>query len=235
LTRTLRSLIIFSLLPFLFFLFLQTTSVSAQTTGISLVQHVSRDAGSTTSAALAFNATTSARNFIAVLIRAGMSGQTFTVTDSSGNPFHQAVGFDVTFDTPNGHTLGIFYAEDIKGGADTVTVSMTKTGTLRFTILEYSGIATASSLEGAVAAQGTSAAPNSGSVPTTSKGDLLLGAITTANPANFGAASGYTIEEQVPASSSKLIAEDQLQASAGNASASAPLGAADTWAAAIVA
>src|SRR5207253_2097224 len=104
-------------------------------------------------------------------------------------------------------------------------------------ILEYSGVALANSMDGTAAtAQGISASPNSGNLTTTASGDLLLGAILTGNPASFTAGSGYTVEEAVPAKpNTKLIAEDQIQLAAGTASASALLGASDSWSAALAA
>jgi hypothetical protein len=59
---------------------------------------------------------------------------------------------------------------------------------------------------------------------------LLLGAVATTNPASFTAGSGYTIEEFVGVEpGTKLIAEDQIQASAGSASATASLAGSDAW------
>src|SRR6266436_9324255 len=131
--------------------------------GIALVQHASKDAGTTSSASLAFGSNNTAGNWVGVCIRAGVSGQTFTVTDSKGNTYNQAIQFN---ETSNGNTLGIFYAENIAGGANTVTVSDTTSSALRFAIFEYSGIAKAGSLDGTATAQGTSTSPNSGSVTT---------------------------------------------------------------------
>src|SRR5207244_9978454 len=129
----------------------------------TLVQHTSKDAGTTTSSSLAFNLNNTTGNWIAVVIRAGRSGQVFTVTDSRRNTYHQAVQFNVTVDGPNGDTLGIFYAENIAGGANTITVSDTVAGTWRFAVVAYSGVALADSLDGnAVAAHGISASQNRG-------------------------------------------------------------------------
>jgi hypothetical protein len=187
---------------------------------IALTQHTSRDAGTTTAASLAFATSNTAGNLIAVAIRAGASGETFTVSDSNGNSYRPAIRLEVTVDTPAGDTLGIFYAENIRSGANTITVADTIAATLRFAILEFAGIASANSLDVAVAAQGTSTAPNSGNAFTTTSGDLLLGAIVTANPASVSAGSGYTLEERVPSSSNtKLITEDTVQLTAGTASA----------------
>src|SRR6266403_1255446 len=205
-------------------------TVLPATPGIALVQRASQDAGTTTTASVAFNVANTAGNFIAVCIRAGRSGQVFTVRDSNGNAYRQGVQFNVTADAPNGDTLGIFYAENVNGGANTITVSDTILATLRFAILEYSGIATANSLDATAAGQGTSASPNSANAVTTWNGELLLGAILSANPATFTAGSGFAIEASVPApQSTKLIVEDRIQTAAGTVAASAILGAPDSW------
>src|SRR5256886_11037124 len=105
------------------------TNLAPTIGGTTLVQHTSKDAGTTTSSSLAFNLNNTTGNWIAVVIRAGRSGQVFTVTDSRRNTYHQAVQFNVTVDGPNGDTLGIFYAENIAGGGNTITVSDTISGT----------------------------------------------------------------------------------------------------------
>jgi hypothetical protein len=211
-------------------------NVTSSGGGIGIAQHTSTDAGVTTSASLTFQTSNQAGNWIGVCIRAGRSGQVFTVTDANGNVYHRAVQFNVSLDAPGGDTLGIFYAENIFGGLNTVTVSDTISGTLRFAILEYTGVALVNSLDNAVSAQGHSTSPDSGNLVTTANGDLLLGAILTANPAVFTAGSGYTLEETAPAEpGTKLIAEDQIQAAAANAAATATLGGADDWAAGVAA
>jgi hypothetical protein len=214
-------------------LLMLSTSSRATGAGIALVQDTNKDAGTTTSAKLAFNSNNTAGNWIGVCVRAGEAGETFTVSDSTGNTYHQAIQINQTGD---GDTLAIFYAEDIKGGANTIEVSDTTSGTLRFAILEYSGVATSGSLNVAAAAQGSSASPNSGSATTTANGDLLLGAIMTSDAETFTAGSGYTTEESVPAEpNTKLIAEGHTQTTAGATSASASLGASDFWAGALAA
>jgi len=204
---------------------------------IALVQHSSKDAGASSSSSLAFNSTNTAGNWIAVVARAGKSGQIFTVSDSLHNTYRTAAQLNVTVDTPNGDTLGVFYAENIAGGANTITVADSISGnTLRFAIFEYSGVAQTNSLDAVIAAQGTNTSPNSGSATTSMNGDLLLGAAMTAGPAAYTAGPSYKIEESVPAEpNTKLIAEDQIQAIAGITSASATLGATDHWGAALAA
>jgi hypothetical protein len=211
-------------------------TVGSAQTSITLVQHTNKDAGITTSSSLAFPAANTAGNWIGVAIRAGRANQVFTITDSRGNTYRKAVQFNVTFDAPNGDTTAIYYAENISGGANTVTVFDTISGTLRFAIFEYSGVAAANSLDGTAASQGNGASVNSGNAATTGNGDLLFAAIMTANAGGFTAGTGYTIEERVPtAPNTKLIAEDQTQAAAGTASASATLAASDVWGALLAA
>ena len=205
----------------------------------TLVQHASKDAGTTQSASLAFPLNNTAGNWIGVVIRAGHSGQVFTVFDARGNNYRQAVVFSQTLDTPNGDTFAIFYAENISGGANSVTISESlSNSTLRFAILEYSGMAVANSLEaqGVTAAQGTGTSASSGNIVTTAAGDLLLGAVMTGSGTTYTSGSGFRIEEQVPtAPNTKLIAEDQVQGTAGSVAASATFAASVSWGAAVAA
>ena len=205
--------------------------------GISLVQHVGKDAGITASSTLAFSSNNTAGNWIAVCIRAGRSGQILTVNDSRGNSYHQAVLFNMTVDAPNGETLGVFYAENIAGGANTITVNESINGnTLRFAILEYSGVALTNSLDVTAAAQGVSGTASSGTPVPVLGGDLLLGAITTSDPAVFTPGTNYVIRDAIPgASNAKLVTEDQIQSTAGTASAAATLSVSDKWGAALAA
>src|SRR5205814_1355182 len=82
-------------------------------------------AGTPPSSSLALTAANTAGNWIGVAIRAGSSNQVFTITDSRGNTYRQAGQFNVTLDPPNGDTVAIYYAENIGGGANTVTIANT--------------------------------------------------------------------------------------------------------------
>jgi fibronectin type 3 domain-containing protein len=198
---------------------------------IALVQHTSKDAGTTTSASLAFNANTTAGNWIAVIVRAGKTGQTIGVTDDHGNVYRSAVQLNETSD---GTTLAIFCAENIAGGAATVTVTDSISGgTLRFALLEYAGIALTNSPDGSAGSQGTSASPSSGSATTIAAGDLVIGVLSAANSQTFTGGNGWTIEERVPASGTKLAIEDQVKSAAGSVSATGTLSSTDAWAAVV--
>jgi len=201
------------------------------------MQHASKDAGATNSSSLAFPGSNTSGNWIGVVIRAGHSGQVFTVSDTLGNIYRQAVLFNQTLDTPNGDTLAIFYAENITGGANTVTVSDSiANNTLRFALLEYSGLAASNSLDVTAAAQGSGTLASSGNATTTAAGDLLLGALMTGSGQTYVAGSGFVVEERVPAApNTKLMVEDRIQATAGGAAATATLSTNASWGSAVAA
>src|SRR5690242_3136376 len=84
----------------------------AQAAGITLIQHVGKDAGTTTTSTLAFASPNTAGNFIAVVIRGGLSNsQVFSVSDSNSNTYKKAaqIGF-----SGSAVTSAIYYAENIK-------------------------------------------------------------------------------------------------------------------------
>jgi hypothetical protein len=202
-------------------------SSGSGTSTLALVQHASKDAGTSSSTTLAFASSNAGGNWIAVAVRAGSTGEAFTVSDSRANTYRKAVQLNETVD---GTSLAIYYAENIAGGANTVSVSDNISGTLRLAIFEYSGVATANSLDISGSAHGSGGSPSSGNVTTTASGDLLLGAFTTGDPETFTAGGGYTLKESVPAApSTKLMVEDQVQGAAGTASVNATLGGTDNW------
>ena len=87
----------------------------AQAAGIALVQHIGKDAGTTTTSTLAFPSANTAGNFIAIVIRGGLSNsQVFTVKDSNANIYKQA---NQIGSSGSAVTSAIYYAENIVGGA----------------------------------------------------------------------------------------------------------------------
>src|SRR5262249_39709272 len=154
----------------LLFLFLSDPVEAA----VSLVQRVGKETGNVSSTTLAFGSNNSAGNLIAVVIRSGRSGETITVKDSRSNSYRLAGSLNVTLDTPQGDPLAVYYAESISAGANTVTITQSQPASLRFEILEYSGLASSSSLDAVVSQQGASNSATSGSLTTTRNGDLLL-------------------------------------------------------------
>src|SRR5437867_5522358 len=168
----------------------------AQAAGITLVQHIGKDAGTTITSTLAFASPNTAGNFIAVVIRGGLSNsQVFTVSDSNTNTYKKAVQIG---SSGSAVTSAVFYAENIRAGTNTITVTMTVSGPLRLAVLEYSGVAASNSLDVTAASSATSTSPNSGSLTTTANGDLLLGEVATADSSTFTGGVGFTVRDFVP-------------------------------------
>jgi len=203
------------------------TQAGSGTSAIKLVQSIGKDAGTTASSSLAFSSANTAGNLIVVGIRGGRPGQVFTVTDTRGNAYRQAISISRTTD----HTLALFYAQNVAGGANSVIVSESIAGqTLRFSIMEYSGVAATNALDATAALEGANASPSTGNATTSANGELLLAFVSTSDPRVFTQGSGYTLRGFVPAEpSTKLVAEDRIQLSAGTASATATINSADTW------
>jgi uncharacterized repeat protein (TIGR01451 family) len=204
-----------------------TITPSTGTVPITPAQHAGKDAGTTSSSTLAFPAANTAGNWIGVIIRAAQTGQVFTVSDTRNNTYRRAVQYNETVDRT---TLAIFYAENIAGGANTVTVSDSLGGTLRFAIVEYAGVALTNSLDVTTAAQGTGTAMSSGTMTTTANNDLVLGLLSTADAATFTAGAGFVIQERVPAApNSKLAVEDRIQPTAGAIAATGTASVSNNW------
>jgi hypothetical protein len=203
------------------------TNSAPSATPIKLIQHAKVDSMiNVSTVSLSFTSPNTAGNWIGVAIFGAQSAtHTFTVTDTNGNVYRKALTFGHTSEMV---TLGIYYAENVKGGANTIKIVPDKSGYLRASILEYSGIATANSLDVTAVAQGTSISPNSGTLTTTANGDLLFGAATTADAA-VTAGTGYTLEELVPLNGTRLTVEDRIQTNAGPASSTLTLGASKDW------
>ena len=200
---------------------------SGTPTMIALVQHAGKDAGTTTSSSLAFGSNNTAGNWIGVAIRAAKTGQVFTVTDTRGNTYRKAIQFNETSDQTS---LALYYAENIAGGANTVTVADTLTGaSLRFAIFDNSGVASTNSLDVTSGAQGVSGQLNSGSATTTSNGDLVLGVAATANSATVTPGTGFVMQERVPVTGMRLAVEDRRQTAAGPTAATMTFTASETW------
>jgi hypothetical protein len=198
---------------------------------ITLTQHANINT-SGTSAAVAFPSNNVAGNFIAVAVRAFLINQTITVSDSRGNVYQQAVKFNNNADD----TVALYYAQNIVAGANTVTVAVGASATIRFAVLEYAGVAASNALDVTATSTLSGVSPTSGTATTTASGDLLIGVFSAGGDATFTAGSGYTIREAVPAApATRAMVEDKIQTAAGPDSATAALGASDSWGAGLAA
>jgi hypothetical protein len=186
--------------------------------GITLVQTATVNSGiNVSSITVTFNAANTAGNWIGVAIYGGQgTAHPFTVTDSTGNNYQHAL---TQANTVGDATMGVYYAESIKAGRNTIKILPDHPGYLRVVVLEYAGVATSNSLDGTASAENTGL-PNSGTINTTADGDLLLGVEITGDANSVTAGVGYKIEDQVPGlPGTKLTVEDEIQKTAGPAAA----------------
>jgi len=143
-----------------------------------------------------------------------------SIQDSAGNTYSLAIG------PTTGTSLrqSIYYASNIKGGSNTVTVTFNQaTAFPDIRILEYRGVTTVDVVAGA---SGSSTTANSGSATTTAANELIVGANTVATLTS-GPGSGFTT--RIITSPDGDIAEDRVVASVGSYSATAPLSSAGPW------
>jgi hypothetical protein len=150
-----------------------------------------------------------------------------SLTDSSGNTYHLAVGPTVISGTAS---QAIYYAASIVGaaaGANTVSVSFTSAAVYPdVRVLEYSGIATTSPLDVVAAASGNSSLSSSGAVTTTNANDLIIGA-NVVYTTTTGPGAGFT--NRVITVPDSDIAEDRIVSVTGSYTATAPLSPPAAW------
>ncbi len=173
-----------------------------------------------------FPSNTTAGDLIVVAVSWDTSGGAQpSISDSAGNTYFLATTGN---NTACQQGLAIFYAPNIKGGADKVTLGLNVSASyLRLNIQEYAGVATANAVE--VTAQnidtaGTSAANGvtSRSVVTTAGGDLIFGAVIGDSGNNTTVTAGTKFTRRVVAhngADDPLASEDLIQSTAGSAAA----------------
>jgi hypothetical protein len=143
-----------------------------------------------------------------------------SVKDSAGNNYSLAIGPT----SGTGLRQSIYYAANIVGGANTVTVTFSQGAAAPdIRILEYRGVTT---LDVTAGASGSGAAANSGSATTTSANELIFGANTVAT-GNKTVGSGFT--KRIITSLDDDLAEDKMVTAAGSNSATATLTASGPW------
>ena len=190
---------------------------------ISLVQHANKDT-SGASTTLAYTSNVSANNLLVVVVRSGNdSGSTITVTDSIGNTWtkcalNMVVGVGST---------QLSYAVASSSAADTVTVTLNSSATMRMAIYEYSGTAATSPLDTqANAATGSSTAPASASFTPTANNELVIAFAATNSGDSYSAGTNYTLEDNP---GSKLGVEIWVQGTAAATTGNFTLSPSDSW------
>jgi len=183
------------------FVQVKAATPSAPSASVAVTYPLAQTAGNLNVVAVGWNDTTSTVS---------------TISDSRGNIYTLAIGPT----TGTGLRQSIYYAKNIAGGSNTVTVTFNQAATfVDVRALEYSGLDTANPLDVAAGAAGTGTLASSGAVTTTSANELIFGAGMTRTHFT-GAGSGFI--SRIITNPDADIAEDQTVSSTGSYNATAP-------------
>jgi PKD repeat protein len=168
-----------------------TVATNSGTPPVALVQKASSITTGAASINTAFPSGVTSGDLIAVGVSGWPNAGTITVTDSLANVYTRAASVQLT--SGNSFTA-LFYAKNIKGGADTVTVAGAASGTqLSMVIAEFSGLDPVSPLDASAGASGSGNAPSSGNMTPTTAGDLVIGSNTHDATTVTTAGSGFSM------------------------------------------
>ncbi|HXY20406.1 MAG TPA: Ig-like domain-containing protein, partial [Gemmatimonadales bacterium] len=179
---------------------------SATTSGVTYARG-SATSGSGTSVSLLLSSTTSAGDL--VVVGFDFPSVNFaSISDNQGNTFTE-VGTEIA--TPGGAKTRLYYARNIKGGSETVTVTLSGSSSyLEVYALEYQGADTANPLDVTAEGKGSSGSVTSGAAVTTTANDLVFGFCIGDNSCTAG--SGFTARSTYNSN----LAEDRVAATAGS-------------------
>jgi hypothetical protein len=158
---------------------------------INLIQKSSNITSSAQSLAAAFPVNVTTGNLIVVSVSGWPNLPASTaVTDSLGNSYSIAG----TVLTSQGAYSAIYYAKNVKGGADTVTVNTVKSGgQISMAVAEFSGADTTSPLDKTAGTVGSGNTPSSGMMTPSMSGELVIGSGTHNGNTVTTAGSGFTM------------------------------------------
>jgi len=168
------------------------TALPPPPSGISYVQGNSATATSGSSITIAYTNGQIAGDLNVVAVMTGDTTSSISsVTDSNSNTYTRAVGPT----TITGLQQSIYYAKNIHGGSNTVTVKFTQTASYpNVNVTEYNGLDTSNPLDVSAAASGSGTGASSGSATTTSVNELIVGA---GNPSGLFTAPGAGFSNRI--------------------------------------
>ncbi len=184
-----------------------TLTISTVVT-VSSVQVVAAAApGSASTLSLSFAQNTVAGDLILVAFDYDTNATPSSVTDSQGNVF-TPIGNQLT--SPGGARSRVYYAKNIKGGADRVTVNLSaNSGWLELYLSEYTGVDQTNPVDAQAGASGGAGAVTSGNGTTTVAGDVIYGYCVADWACTAG--SGFITRSNLNAN----LIEDELAGNAG--------------------
>jgi hypothetical protein len=136
---------------------------------------------------LNFNSDNIAGNLLVLVIEGG-GGDILSIKDSRGNVYHDAV------DLGTGNGLSLWYAYNIAGGTNAVTIHFSSSNFWAVQVCEYSGIvSTSDPLDQVATGTGTGTSYNSGSKTLATRNELIIGATACTGDGCLAATGGFTI------------------------------------------
>ncbi len=184
------------------------------TSAIAYVQSAQGFSGSTivSTQSASFPAANTAGDLIVVWTRWGIVGPNATLTDTQGNSY-APVAAKLT-STANSAEAQMFYVANVKGGANTVTLTLSAAAPrVGLEIQEYKGV---SALDGETHTIDV-IPPSTGSLTSSNANDLLFAASMSDNGdvGTWGAGSAYTLRQ----TNARQATEDRIVSSLGTYSA----------------
>src|SRR5579872_5996582 len=200
--------------------------------GIVLVQKAYNAGSNAASMAATFTSPVQSGNLLVVSISSWPATPSASpIKDSLGNTFSAAGPLEKT---SGGGYSQIFYAKNIIGGTDTVTFSVSSSGSaLSIAAAEFSGLDSNAPLDTTKGAIGGSNSPSTGSFTPTASGDLLIGAGTHDAVVTTTAGTGFTMIADATEGASgqqPLAMEYQILSGSAATSTSFKLSSSTSWA-----
>ena len=162
------------------------SNTSKPIASVQIAAKASPAASSTLS--LSFPANTTSGNLILVSFDFDSNATLSSVSDSQGNLLTE-VGSQLT--SPGGARSRVYFAKNIKGGPDTVTVNLSANSAwIEVYVSEYSGVDTVNPIDGQAGASGSSTSVSSGNATTTVANDVIYSFCLADSACTVG--SGFT-------------------------------------------
>lgn len=197
-----------------------------------LVGHTAHNQAASSTNAVAYTAT--ANNNLVVLVNVSGAPVSASITNTLGYTWHTA--FAVATGSGNAY-LAAFYAENVSGGADTITVTFGASANSNVYVAEYSGLADASSLDAVSTIKGAfSSSLSSNSVTPSAVGELaiLFGGDGGTGVTYSGITGGFTVQDASLESKAPSSFWGDQVAGAGAVSGGATVSASTNWSAIVL-
>lgn len=186
--------------------------------------------GSVSSSNTVYGSAVGAGSLLVLIGRYSTGGLTPTVSDNVNAGNWTLAGEFVQTNDANG-TIQIYYKANSGAGTPTVTYNLGTARVQRVIILEFSGAATSSPLDGStVGAENTGITPASGNITPANNGSVFVCGAFANSAVTFLAGTDYTISGEVPAApNTRLGGEYFVQPTAASHNGTFTLGGSVSW------